>query len=62
MSRPGGKASKGIMDIWVGKHSVRRKGERTTVLLFYHTFHDYQECARPVKSWDLQRASQELRC
>src|SRR2546428_6689365 len=31
-SRPEGKASKGMMDIWAGKSSMRRKGERTVVL------------------------------
>jgi hypothetical protein len=29
-----GKANKGTMDIWVGKHSMRRNGERTLVLYF----------------------------
>ena len=31
---PEGKANKGTMDIWVGKHSMRRNGERTIVLYF----------------------------
>jgi hypothetical protein len=31
---PEGKANKGMMDIWVGKHSMRRNGERTIVLYF----------------------------
>lgn len=31
-SRPGGRARKGLMNIWVGKSSMRRKGERTVVL------------------------------
>jgi len=31
---PEGKANKGMMDIWVGKHSMRRNGERTVVLSF----------------------------
>jgi len=31
---PEGKANKGMMDIWVGKHSMRRNGERTSVLYF----------------------------
>ena len=30
--RPEGKANKEMMDIWVGKSSMRRKGERTVVL------------------------------
>jgi hypothetical protein len=31
---PEGKANKAMMDIWVGKHSMRRNGERTIVLYF----------------------------
>lgn len=31
-SRPEGKASKGMVDIWVGKSSKRRKGEKTAAL------------------------------
>jgi hypothetical protein len=31
-SRPEGKASKGMVDIWVGKSSIRRKGEKTVAL------------------------------
>jgi hypothetical protein len=32
ISRPEGKASKGMMDIWIGKNSMRRIGGRTIVL------------------------------
>jgi hypothetical protein len=37
-SGPGGRARKGMIDIWVGKNSMRRKCERTVVLHF--TTHD----------------------
>jgi len=36
--KPTGKASKGMMDIWVGKHSMKREDERTIVLYFITSF------------------------
>jgi hypothetical protein len=43
ISRPEGKANKGVADMWVEKHSMRRKDEKTFVLYFITHIPDHQE-------------------